>query len=149
MIKSHLSRIMGERKLRISDIINMTGLARNTVADLYWEKERKVKSMLHTLDRLCETLDVSVGDLLEYVNPIGLFRTMNGELYDCYFHPEQQYAEAIGPLGPADRGKEAGTRGTKVTVQALSKEEARQKIAEGLGNGSWIEEDKEKSPTDS
>lgn len=41
MIKCHLARLMGERKLRIADVIRETGLSRNTVTLLYKETAQK------------------------------------------------------------------------------------------------------------
>jgi hypothetical protein len=42
VIKCHLSRLMGERKLKISDVARDTGLHRNTVALLYHETATRV-----------------------------------------------------------------------------------------------------------
>lgn len=64
MIKCHLSRLMGERKLKIADVARETGLHRNTVSLLY--KETAAQIDLETLDRLCAFFRCPVGDLLEY-----------------------------------------------------------------------------------
>ena len=64
MIKCHLSRLMGERKLKIADVARETGLHRNTVTLLYDETAARVD--LEAIDRLCRFFEVSVGDLLEY-----------------------------------------------------------------------------------
>lgn len=64
MIKCHLSRLMGERKLKIADVARETGLHRNTITLLYDEKAARVD--LETLERLCELFECHVGDLLEY-----------------------------------------------------------------------------------
>lgn len=66
MIKCHLSRLMGERKLKISDVARDTGLHRNTITLLYQETANRVD--LDALNTLCRYFGVSVGDLLEYVN---------------------------------------------------------------------------------
>jgi len=66
MIKCHLSRLMGERKLKISDIARDTGLHRNTITLLYQETANRVD--LETLDVLCKYFDVGVADLLECVD---------------------------------------------------------------------------------
>ena len=42
MIRCHLARLMGEHKMRISDVIRETGLSRNTVNLLYKETAQKV-----------------------------------------------------------------------------------------------------------
>lgn len=63
MIKCHLARMMGERKLKISDVIRETGLSRNTVTLLYKETAQKVD--LEAIDKLCVLFNCQVGDLLE------------------------------------------------------------------------------------
>ncbi|EJG1668936.1 helix-turn-helix domain-containing protein [Vibrio parahaemolyticus] len=63
MIKCHLARLMGERKLKISDVIRETGLSRNTVTLLYKETAQKVD--LEAIDKLCVLFNCQVGELLE------------------------------------------------------------------------------------
>jgi len=63
VIKCHLARLMGERKLKIVDVARETGLNRNTVTLLYKETAQRVE--FETIDRLCELFDCEVGDLLE------------------------------------------------------------------------------------
>jgi len=65
MIKVHLSRIMGEKKLKIADVARMTGLHRNGIEKIYYERTGGIQ--WDTLDRLCRALDCTVGDLIEYV----------------------------------------------------------------------------------
>ncbi len=64
MIKCHLARLMGERKLRIADIIRETGLSRNTVTLMYKETAQKVD--LEAIDKLCVLFNCQVGELLEH-----------------------------------------------------------------------------------
>ncbi|EGQ7996760.1 helix-turn-helix transcriptional regulator [Vibrio vulnificus] len=64
MIKCHLARLMGERKLRIADVIRETGLSRNTVTLLYKETAQKVD--LEAIDKLCVLFNCQVGELLEH-----------------------------------------------------------------------------------
>ncbi len=63
MIKCHLSRLMGERKLKISEVARDTGLHRNTVTLLYQETATRVD--LEAIEALCKYFDVKVGDLFE------------------------------------------------------------------------------------
>ncbi|CAK2806330.1 helix-turn-helix domain-containing protein [Vibrio europaeus] len=63
MIKCNLARMMGERKLKISDVIRETGLSRNTVTLLYKETAQKVD--LEAIDKLCVLFNCQVGELLE------------------------------------------------------------------------------------
>jgi len=63
MIKCHLSRFMGERKLKISDLSRETGLHRNTLTLLYAETATRVD--LDTIDILCRYFQCTVGELFE------------------------------------------------------------------------------------
>lgn len=65
MIKCHLSKLMGERKLKISDVARDTGLHRNTITLLYQETATRVD--LEAIDALCRYFEVGVGDLFEFV----------------------------------------------------------------------------------
>lgn len=65
MIRCHLARLMGERKLKISDVARETGLNRNTVTLLYKETAQKID--LDTIDKLCDLFECEVGDLLEKI----------------------------------------------------------------------------------
>ncbi|MBV1950984.1 MAG: helix-turn-helix transcriptional regulator [Cycloclasticus sp.] len=63
MIRCHLARLMGERKMRISDVMRETGLSRTTVTLLY--KETALKVDLEALDKLCGLFDCEIQDLLQ------------------------------------------------------------------------------------
>lgn len=65
MIRCHLSRLMGERKLKVVDVSRQTGLHRNTITLLYDETASRVD--LEAIDRLCEFFGVEVGELLEFI----------------------------------------------------------------------------------
>lgn len=64
-IKIHLSKLLGERKLRASDVAKKTGINKNTLSALYNENVSGIK--FDTLEKLCKFLDCKVGDLVEYV----------------------------------------------------------------------------------
>lgn len=64
MIKCHLSRLMGERKLKIVDVARETGIHRGTITRLYQETASRVD--LEVIAALCEFFDCQVGDLFEY-----------------------------------------------------------------------------------
>lgn len=66
MIKCHLARFMGERKMKVMDVARETGLNRNTITLLYKETAKKVD--LEAIDKLCEFFDCEVGELFEKVN---------------------------------------------------------------------------------
>ena len=64
MIRCHLGRLLGERKLKISDVVRDTGINRGTLTRLYQETAERVD--LDAIDQLCRYLQVSVADILEY-----------------------------------------------------------------------------------
>ena len=64
MIKCHLSKLMGEKKLKGSEVARLTGLHRNTITLLY--KETATRVDLETIDKLCALFDCNVEDLFEY-----------------------------------------------------------------------------------
>lgn len=65
MIRCHLGRLMGERKVRIADVARSTGLHRNTLTLLYRETAERVE--MDALEKLCRYFGCGVADLLEYV----------------------------------------------------------------------------------
>ncbi len=65
MIKCHLSKLMGEKKLKIVDVARETGVNRGTITRLYHETASRVE--LETIDALCRFLGCDVGELFEFV----------------------------------------------------------------------------------
>ncbi|CAF1787775.1 MULTISPECIES: helix-turn-helix domain-containing protein [Bacillus] len=65
MIKVHLSRVMGERKVNIAEVSRLTGLHRNGISRLYYEETDGIK--FDTLEKLCKALDCEITDLLEII----------------------------------------------------------------------------------
>lgn len=65
MIKCHLSRIMGEKKLRVADVARSIGVHRNAITLLYEETATRVD--LETINKLCAFFDCMVEDLFEYI----------------------------------------------------------------------------------
>lgn len=66
MIRCHLSRLMGEHKLKIADVARETGLNRNTITLLYKETANRVD--LDAVEKLCALFGCTVGDLFEYTH---------------------------------------------------------------------------------
>lgn len=67
MIKCHLSRLMGERKVRVADVAQATGLHRNMLTLLYKETAQRVE--LDAIEKLCRYFGVTVGELFEVIDP--------------------------------------------------------------------------------
>ncbi|MCW8899066.1 helix-turn-helix transcriptional regulator [Altibacter sp.] len=66
MIKCHLSRLMGENKMKVIDVVRATDLHRNTVTLLYKETANRVE--LDTINKLCKLFNCQVSDLFEWVD---------------------------------------------------------------------------------
>lgn len=66
MIKCHLARLMGERKMKIMDVARETGMHRNSVTLLYKETAQKID--LIAVDKLCDLFDCEVGELFEKID---------------------------------------------------------------------------------
>lgn len=64
-IKIHLSKLLGERKLRAADVARETGINKNTLSALYNEEVSGIK--FDTLEKLCKFLKCNVSDLIEHV----------------------------------------------------------------------------------
>nr|WP_321270561.1 helix-turn-helix transcriptional regulator [uncultured Tolumonas sp.] len=65
MIKCHLSRLMGERRLKIADVARDTGLNRGTITRLYNETASRVE--LNDIEVLCCYFDVDIATLFELI----------------------------------------------------------------------------------
>lgn len=65
MILNKLSEIMGRKRIKMSELARMTGLARSTIFEFYYDKTKVVK--LDTLNKFCWALECRVEDILEYV----------------------------------------------------------------------------------
>lgn len=63
MIKCNLSRMMGERKLRIAAVARATGVNRNLVTLLYYERAKRID--FESLERLCRFFGCQIGEFLE------------------------------------------------------------------------------------
>lgn len=64
MIRCHLSRLMGERKMKIADVARETGLHRNTITLLYNETATRIE--LDAIDRLCRLFNCEIEEILEF-----------------------------------------------------------------------------------
>lgn len=64
MIKCHFSRLLGERKLKVSEVARDTGLNRTSLHRLYKETVDRIE--LDMVEILCGYFSIGVGELFEY-----------------------------------------------------------------------------------
>ena len=66
MITCKLSSLMGDRKiLKLSDVVNATGINRNTLTNMYYD--RAVRIELPVADKLCKYFNCTMNELFEYI----------------------------------------------------------------------------------
>jgi putative transcriptional regulator len=65
MIKCNLSRILGEKKLKVSDVERDTNINKNTLHRLSNGVASRVD--LSTLDILCQYLDITLNELFDVI----------------------------------------------------------------------------------
>ncbi|GAD81293.1 helix-turn-helix domain-containing protein [Vibrio ezurae] len=64
-IKCNLPRILGERRMKISDLSRLTGVHRNILTRIYNESANRVD--LDVIVAICAGLSIQVGELYEVV----------------------------------------------------------------------------------
>ena len=64
MIESRLSRLLGERRMKLSELARLSGVSYQTLWKLYHDKTERAD--FETLNAICRALGVGVGDILEY-----------------------------------------------------------------------------------
>ncbi|MDM1487707.1 MULTISPECIES: helix-turn-helix transcriptional regulator [Acinetobacter] len=62
MIYSNLAVLLAERKLKVADLVRMTGINKSTLHKLY--NGESVRIDFDTIDKICESLNITVGELL-------------------------------------------------------------------------------------
>lgn len=59
-----LSTLMGEKRYRIQDVFEKTGISRNTISNLYHDKIRRID--YDVIEKLCALFECRISDLLSY-----------------------------------------------------------------------------------
>ena len=65
MIISNLAVLLAERKLKVADLVRSTGINKSTLHKLY--NDESVRIDFETIDKLCDFLGVTMGEIFEYV----------------------------------------------------------------------------------
>lgn len=64
MVVCKLPILLAERKMRVADLIRGTGINKTTLHKLYNEELTRID--LDTIDRICDYLNIQVGDLFVF-----------------------------------------------------------------------------------
>lgn len=64
-MKNNLSKLLGERLLKVSGIYAHTGISKTTLTNLYYQRSTNVQ--LGTLQKICDFLNVPLSELIEYI----------------------------------------------------------------------------------
>jgi len=65
VIVNHLPTLLAERRLKVADAVRATGISKTTLHKIYNDQSSRID--FDTIDKLCEFLEVKVGDIFEYV----------------------------------------------------------------------------------
>ncbi len=61
-VRCALSTLMGRDKLDMQDIHRKTGMSHSTIANLYYERTRRID--FDTIEKMCELFNCEVGEFL-------------------------------------------------------------------------------------
>lgn len=67
MVRIHLSRLLGDRRMTQIDLARKTGIRPNTINEMYHELIDRLN--VEHIDKICEVLDCRIEELLEYIPP--------------------------------------------------------------------------------
>ena len=65
MILCNLPVLLAERRMKVADLIRTTGISKSTMHKIYNEQTSRID--FETMDKICEALDIGVGDFFTYV----------------------------------------------------------------------------------
>ena len=64
MIKNNLSKLMGEKRISITQLSKISKISRTTLTSLYFDRTGGIK--FDTLDKICKSLNCDVVDIFEF-----------------------------------------------------------------------------------
>ena len=65
MINNKLSTILGEKRMRVSELSKLTGISQNALNKIYHNKTKGVD--FDTLNRLCNILERNTQEIFEFI----------------------------------------------------------------------------------
>lgn len=64
-IHCKLSSILGDKRIKMAELVRMTGVSKTTINGMYHDKVQKIDYSV--INRICKALECTVGQLIEYV----------------------------------------------------------------------------------
>ncbi len=65
MVRIHLSKILGEKRMTQKQLSDLTGIRPNTINE--WYHEMAISLKLEHIDRICEVLNCPINELIEVI----------------------------------------------------------------------------------
>ena len=65
MIVCNLPVLLAERRMKVADLIRLTSISKSTMHKIYNEQTSRID--FETMDKICEALEIGVGDLFTHV----------------------------------------------------------------------------------
>ncbi len=65
MLKNNLSKIMGEKRIRIAELSRFTGISQQAIIALYYERTKSVS--FDTMNKICNALECNTQELFEHL----------------------------------------------------------------------------------
>lgn len=65
MIRCNLSRILGEKRIKVAELAREIDINKNTIHRLYNETATRID--IEVIDKICIYLDIDVGELFESI----------------------------------------------------------------------------------
>ena len=93
MLVNKLKVLLAERNLKIKDIVENTGLSRNTISNLVNNPSSNVSTS--TLDKLCFFLKITPDDFFEYYPELVKFELKDNNYYLCVHNSKEEFAKKI------------------------------------------------------
>lgn len=68
MIRCNLSKILGEKRIKVAELAREIDVNKNTIHRLYNETATRID--IEVIDKICMHLGISVGELFESINKV-------------------------------------------------------------------------------
>jgi len=65
MIKNRLSAILGEQRIKVSELSKLTGISQNALNKIYHDKTKGID--FETLNKLCNALQSNTQEIFEFI----------------------------------------------------------------------------------